>query len=634
LAATGGGRFPVGRGTVGVVGAAGFRNRWRRQFRRENTFARFSYFGYRGGAGDSRRSFSEDRTDNDVDLTGVLSLTGRFANHTVAANTLYAHLTQQRVLSKSSFRNFYGYYGNPYEDFEDFGSRETWELSWVERQLVAQQLTSRHDLGKLRIDSRAMVARSSRDAPDARTWGFEDRQYLATYDGQQFPYFRRVPAPEGLLREYSATSERTASFGVDASLAVADPVDRFVGLVLKTGVSGHARDRSSQTLRYNWQASGPFDGGGYYGYYGYYGSSLDNLYDPFETGSSLDFTDRSFERADDLVGRERVIGGYGLADLRIGDRVELRGGLRFESAFAEVRTFAEQSREPEAIFSTYRQRRFCFGKPDCGWFPSASARFEPLDRMRLWVAYGRSTARPHLHQLGSAPYIEPDENESLVGTRDLRPTVLEGVDVAWTWDPSTDAGLRVGGFVRGYADAVERVHRTDDVEDFSGTFVNLGRARVIGLEVGGRARVGRFYGLGDFVLTQNVITVSEILRPRRPLDGQATYTLDLQAGYLRKDHDVGFMLDIVGRRQHRAVSEGRPTVFLNPIPQVALYWNWEAYRSEDTVGGLQVRLANLPDPYWRFFESDDLDVDPRQDRLWREYRRGFDLLVSLNLGVR
>ncbi len=644
LALTAGGRVPVGRGSLGALAAITFRNRWRNQFRSENTLRRFRY---ERTFDPGRRSRSESRTDNDVDIGAVLALNGRFRNHVITANTLYAHLAQQRTSETFSFREFgyYGYYQPYYGYYEPVGGAADFTegalLSWVERQLVAQQVTSRHDLGKLRIDARAMIARADRDAPDRRTYTFEERRYTRTYNGYPYSSYQRVPSDDGLLREFETVREDVRSFGVDASLAVADPVDRAVGVVLKAGVSGHARDRTAQTLRYQWLPiaglpgyGNPYEYYGYYGYYGYYRSRADRLYDPNNTGTTLDFNDLSSVDPDDVIARERAIGGYGLADVHLGDRAELQAGLRFESSFAEATTFRRRPTEADAISSTYRQRRFCLGKPECGLFPSASVVARPLDRLRVWAAWGRSVARPNLHEIASAPFVEPESGETLVGAQNLRPTRIDGLDLAGIWDLSDDSGIRLGGFLRDYRDVVERVHLTGDINDHAGTFQNLERARTLGLEVGGRARFGRLYTLGDVVLTQNAVRVTSFLTQNRPLDDQVTWTLDVQGGYLRNAHDVGVMLDIVGRRQRRAAAEGRDPVFLQPIPRLALYWNWEAYRSEDTVGGLQVRLANLPDPVWRFLQSPDLEFDDRQDVVWRDYRRGFALTANLTIGVR
>jgi len=129
-------------------------------------------------------------------------------------------------------------------------------------------------------------------------------------------------------------------------------------------------------------------------------------------------------------------------------------------------------------------------------------------------------------------------------------------------------------------------------------------------------------------LMQSEVTLSRqgiATNLQRPLDGQADYAVNAQAGYSGETHDVTFAFNAVGTRLHRAGRQPLPDIFLLPVPRLDVTWIWRMWETDSTIGILRLSGSNLLNPTIQW-EQGGLG--------WREFEEGIDLSASFKLTFR
>jgi len=590
-----------GDGKLGAIGSLKWGTQWREQDRVQRSFAILP-----SGQQTTQNDLRENRTDFNADVGGLVSVQAMWEKHEVSSNTFYAHQTQQRTQFTTGRT-----------EVSTEGNVRQFLLNWLERELIAQQLVGSNDFDFMKIDWRGMFSVAGRDAPDRRTYDYIDPD---PRDGN-FVVFGN----SGMGRQYDTIDDRVISFGLDLTFPLLDPEDSFLGLETKVGTAGFFQDRNGQLLSYRWR---PDDENGA----DISQQNPDILYDPANTGDTLIFNDFSDRRQDDSTGHIYVVAGYALADARLWDLFRIVGGIRYESADVEVITFTETPEDDDAVQAGFLQEEF---------FPSVSGTWFMNDTMQVRAAYGRTTSYPNLNELSTAPFNDPDTGELFVGSTELQPAIIDSVDVRWEWYPSTTESLTFGGFFKEYTDPIERTFDARSGTSPISTFQNADRATILGLEMSGRFEFANFrewlggprlldklYFMGNVALMQSEVTLSRqgiATNLQRPLDGQADYAVNAQAGYSGETHDVTFAFNAVGTRLHRAGRQPLPDIFLLPVPRLDVTWIWRMWETDSTIGILRLSGSNLLNPTIQW-EQGGLG--------WREFEEGIDLSASFKLTFR
>jgi hypothetical protein len=202
-----------GDGRLGAVTSLKWGTSWREQDRRQNTYV------VREGVTTLLEEQFENRTDFNSDIGSLLTVQAQWDDHELSSNTFYAHQTQQRTeLTTGEVRQ------------SQTGDIRRFLLSWIERQLFAQQLTGKHEIGFFELDYRGMFARADRYAPDRRTYEFLDNN---PPDGN-FVVFGN----SGMTRQYDTVDDQVWSFSVDGLFHILDPDESWLGVDGKVGRGG------------------------------------------------------------------------------------------------------------------------------------------------------------------------------------------------------------------------------------------------------------------------------------------------------------------------------------------------------------------------------------------------------------
>lgn len=613
LGLAGGSRLDLpGSGRLGALASIQWQNLWRHQARAQRGFA----VGVQPDTLLVRDDLVENRTDRNVNLGGLLHLQAEWDDHEISTSTVYGHFTQQRAQLTTGL----------VLRADEVRARNAL-LSWIEREMIAQQLRGRHAFGDVVLEYRGLLGHVGRDAPDQRTFGFIDR---VPSDGNYI-----VAGDSGATRQFGELSDAMRSVAADLHVPLLDSPTRGLGLKAKVGVAASGQRRRTQTRLYAFAPTERAD---------LFETDPEVLFDPSQVGpeGTVDFFDFSQGARDDNVGTMNTIAGYGLLDAQLGSRVELRGGLRYERARLSTTTFARRENEDGArvVDETYaggfgrcfeslggnreaaRQRRAA----DCALYPSVAATVHLGEPVRVHLAYGRTTSRPLLNELSEATFVEPESGERFSGNGALLPAVLNGVDARIAWAPSDHAAFTIGGFFKDYTNPIERSFAQVGGTNSAATFQNTPRAQVWGLDAGGRVRFGSVFAGAHVNLLDS--TVGDV---RRPLDGQVSYAAQIQAGYAGEEHQIAVRLSAVGRRLWRVgVPSFQPDIFLQPLETLDATWNWRLWETERNHGGLRLTLANVLDTRWAWHQGQVSDGSPG---VWRDYRRGFTANLGFQVGL-
>ena len=592
IAIAGGGSFDIfWDGTFGIIASAKWGTKWRQQTRVQRTFE-FD--------GDDAlllaNDFIENRTDFNSDIGALLTMEANWGEHVISANTFYAHQTQQRSQLEEGDLII----------ATTQGQQRRFLLSWLDRTLIAQQVTGLHEFWIFKLEYRGVFAAAIRDDPDRRSYFYTDPQ------GPPDTFF--ASDDFGLVRTFNTVDDTLMSGGIDLTTTIFDGEKEWFGLAFKTGLAGSMQDRTVVNRSFQFQIAS---------------TNLSEpdpevLFDPAQSGTGLEFIDQSDSRRDDSEGFVDIFGAYGMMDARLGDIVRLVGGVRYEDASVFARTF-----------NTRRGENARFRRKE--WFPSVSATWFILDELQLRAAYAETTSRPNLNELSDTTFINPDTGEEIVGEPDLVPALISGAETRLEWYPTPTESLTLGGFWKGYTDPIEQILRAaSGGSDTIFSFENARRADVFGIEFGGRFEfshirewvdgpefMDNIYFMGNVAILNSNLKVREIGidgRAERPLAGQADYTLNLQAGYSGDEHDLTIAFNLVGARLFRA-AEGFD-IIREPIETLDITWTWRIWNEGLTAGTLRLGASNLTDA------ANDL----RQGEfIWRTFARGRSFNASFKI---
>lgn len=583
--ASAGSSFEIPRdGRAGVIATIGYSNRWRRQERIQREFV------VAQSELSSALDLVENRTDNDVSVSGLLTGSVNWDNHTFQSNTFVVNQSQQR----SQFTTGRDRINNLFV--------EESLLSWIERFLVAQQFTGRHDFEFVNVEYRALFSQASRDAPDRREY-----TYSRPPAGDVF----RIRDPSGLLRSYDTVDDSQWSVGLDVATDLFADESSWLRVTPKIGVAFNRTSRDAQLQRFLWQPNENAD------------ATIrepEVLFDPSETGASLDLTDLSIRGADDSFGSGDVFGTYALVDVELGSVVRVVGGVRYETSEFLVETLDLTNDEGERIESGFDQADF---------LPSLSVTWFVLNDLQLRGAYGRTLSRPVFNELSPSFFFDPDSGQELIGNPELVPTTIDGFDIRAEWYPTTSETLTIGVFLKDYTEPLERTFLPQAGGGQTATFQNAESADVRGFEIGGRTEFGRLGDLlgatflervflsANLALLDSNVTLSDqgsATVANRTLQGQADIVVNVQLGYDSEDHKVTLAYNHVGERLQRAGVDLQPDIIQDPIDVLDLNYTWSISESAE----IKVSGSNLLNTTTRWTQQ----IEGQPEEVFREFQTG------------
>jgi outer membrane receptor protein involved in Fe transport len=580
---SGGNRYDALGGEVGFLGSFSYgrNSRYREEIQR-------SYAAFRGGLV-LQDDFVEERADTNVDLGGLVTLSGEWDATTLSSNTFLIRKTTKRTQVTEGID----------EGSDTTNIRDTL-LEWNERELLIQQFQGSHELEDFTVDWRYLLAEGSRDSPDRRTYRYAlggNGEY--TFDDQQ-------PAE----RRYNTVDDSIDQIGIDLTVPLVES-ERWQAEG-QFGLSRYGQDRVSEIRRFTFD---PSSGGT---------APPEEVLAPENIGDTVEFNEAT-QTNDDYEGSARVDGLYAMGDVRWADTLRVVAGARQESADFSVRTFqqggAGTENRVEGSFETSNV------------LPALNVTWFLAEDMQARFGYASTESRPTLNELSPATYVDPDSGEIFLGNPEIEPAEIDSVDLRWEWYPTESEELSAGVFTKSYVNPIERVLRQRGDSSVLNSIANADTAEVFGLEFAARAKMPRIgdllgwtpdwmdnmYVQGNAAFIDSEVTLEDpgiATNTSRPLQGQADQVYNLQIGYDGSRHDWTAALNVVGERLYRPGIQSKPDIFLQPVTTVDLTYG---YRPTDSLE-LKAEVGNLLDP--------DIEIT-QGGEIYRLYNEGVSASVSL-----
>lgn len=418
---------------------------------------------------------------------------------------------------------------------------ERTRLRFVERQLTFGQLVGKDNLARERIqlDWQGNVALVSQDEPDTRD-------------------LLRTMTPDGLVidsgsgsseRLYSELSELTggAGFGLTFRLGRLSSV--------QTGGALHASSRDYQTRRFHFDLSSALAR-----------MSPQEALDPTNAGQGLSLRETTVP-TDGYTASRLVSSAYAMADLAVGPKLRLVGGLRVEHSALEV-GLSSKLFMAAATPATERS--------DTALLPSLNAVYSVTGASNVRAALSSTVARANFREIAPALYYDYVRRRAVGGNANLEETRIDNADLRWeTYLDQTTGILAASLFAKRFTRPIEQVlEAAGDGQNVS--FLNADAAQSYGLELEARLSLRRLSpALAPLSVAGNLSLIRSSIDvgggKERALQGQSPYVLNLGIGY---EPTTGTRVDLLynsfGRRIEEVGTGGAGDVYEEPFHRLDL----------------------------------------------------------------
>ncbi len=440
--ASGGWSIDLGEDSkLGFVAVAGFENKWRTRFGKEQV----GFFV--NEAVELEADYDFLSTQNNAKVNVLLGMGYENGDHRLGLTSLYVHDTIKDTRSRAG-----------YDDLAGFDARDD-QTEWFERQLINHQVSGKHVFGEfqdLTVEWRGAVARATRDVPYEKSIRYELVDGFWAHDGS------RVQNSTG----FSFVEDNLASGGIDLTWRL--PTDRE--LVLSGGVAYSDNDRNSEARQFRFLA-------------------LDGALPFFNRYQRPDFLFSDFNLSQDLLRLRETTGNFGAAaydaalkvkagylqlEAEVIPLVRASVGVRYESATQAV--------HPYNIFTGEREPGSPAPLENDYLLPAATLTWNFADNMQLRFGASRTIARPQFRELAPQQYQDPDIDRLFRGNPFLVDSKLTNLDARFEWFFAQGEYLTFGLFHKLIDKPVE-----SNVNFAGGTtfqsFLNAPEATVYGVEV-------------------------------------------------------------------------------------------------------------------------------------------------------
>jgi len=452
-------------------------------------------------------------------------------------------------------------------------------MGYTERALTSGQLVGRHDLGGLRAEWRANLARTTLDEPDLRFFANARTESGLQVGGASL---------NNTLHFFRASTEDLGGLALDLTV----PPRALAGLPAQIRVGGLVertrrdfRERRFEILSEGLTLTGED------------AAAVDSLYSPANSGVIQIRPPNTFDpqqRATYVLGNRLVDGtqpnnqydgaldvaaGYAMVEVPVTRALRVIGGARVERTDLGIDVVDLATGLPLPEPDSSQTGRIA----TTDVLPSLNLVYALSERMNLRAAATRTLARPTFREIAPFESFDFATDGPLLGNPGLDRTLITNLDLRWEWFNRPGSIVAASGYYKYLARPIERV--IVDLENNVNQFANVDRATIWGAEIEARQALATFTGapllrhlhLGaNLTLTRSAISISDaelaerrLVDPEaddvRPLQGQSPYLVNLDVSYETAATTAGLYFNLFGRRLSRV---GIPDVYEDPSPQL------------------------------------------------------------------
>jgi hypothetical protein len=475
-------------------------------------------------------------------------------------------------------------------------------LKYVQRNVLSGSVEGRHAFSAVQLDWKFGRSRARREMPDLREFNF-----------QRFFYFEGDTAHWVLggtpYRHFGKMTENGWGTTVTGSVPY-----RLGGLGSGKVVLGFDRQTKSRD--------------NFYRRFEFFVNPLQvNTEAPIErilADTSVILRDvtynQPFGSVDNYRAHQRVEAGFLSVDVPFGRRLRGNFGVRVESGFQNVQSFALFN--PSLIL-----REGELGNIDV--LPSGNLTWAFHEAINLRVAGSQTVSRPDLNELSPSPFLEYISGFQVTGNPDLHRALLDNYDVRIEAFPGISEVLAVGVFYKRLRDPIEQSVQGGSAPILTPINSDFGRNR--GIEIEARASLGRLWKpLQRLAVNSNASFIdskielppnlAEGASPSHPLQGQADYIVNVALTYAAPyGIETALLLNATGERL-QALGFELPDIYLQPFSTLDATVNARLF----SLMRVKLSAKNLLDPTIR---------EQQGPREYTRYKTGRAYSIAFSLGL-
>jgi len=554
----GGRSFEVGSGKLGIIGGAGYSNRWQTRDATNQT-------SLQGDLEDLESDFRRVTTQNRLIVNGLFGLAYEFGEtnqNKIRWTNVYIHDTIKHARLGL---------GNRKGTEVDYMQQDT---AWYERQLLDTQFVGEFKpTENLSLDVRASYAKTKRDAPFELTFEYVRTNVAADPYGQYFVNrLNNGNNGDGEV-SFSELDERLWSGGADASYRFSDDLSLTVGYA-------YADTRRTSSRRdFQFQAPNTFPGGVDM-------FRPDLLLQPSVINAFGVTMVENNEGTPAFLATLKNHAGYAKLNGRLFEALKFDVGVRYETA--------EENVAPIQVFTTPGASTAGTSLDNDYWLPAATLTWSVRPDMQVRANLSKTLARPQFRELIFQFYFDPDTNRQYRGNPLMVDSELTNAEVRYEWYFAADQRLSAAGFYKRLKNPIESYVSS---ESFITSFANAPKADLYGVELEAQKYVEvsdwlqgdlwatrRLLITGNYTYSKSELKVSandsvavfnssstlatDFFRDGAPLTGQSEHVANVQIGFEDSDHlsQQTLLINYASKRvtSRGLANTGQPDIFEHP----------------------------------------------------------------------
>jgi hypothetical protein len=253
--------------------------------------------------------------------------------------------------------------------------------------------------------------------------------------------------------------------------------------------------------------------------------------------------------------------------------------------------------------------------------PAFTGTYKLNEDMQLRFGYGKTLSRPDFREFSEARFTDPETGDSIMGNSELTYTTIDNYDLRFEWYLSELETISTAIFTKDFTNPIETVLTSSDTPVV--TYQNASEASLWGVEVDFRKNleflspVLDLYSIsGNVAIIESEVKLSEkdkgnLTTNNREMQGQSPYILNIQASYDNPDDGTSLNLSYnrFGERIRRLGMQGVPDQYEQPFDQL----DFVAMQTLDDNWKVKFKIKNI---------LDDEVVWKQDDKITRKYKRG------------
>ncbi len=360
-------------------------------------------------------------------------------------------------------------------------------------------------------------------------------------------------------------------------------------------------------------------------------------------------------------GVQRVTALYGMADLKLGSKLRVAGGVRFESTTIHG-TVDTVGASTDPAISSYKRviNPLTSYKVKLEPYYSGSIIYTLNQNMNFRAAYATTLARPELRELMPTLAFDPFQNAVVQGNITLQNQKSRNIDFRWEWFPATGEVFSVSAFYKKIDQQLTKVFANDSTAaNPKGATFNIVRyqndpeqGKVYGLEFELRKSLGMLSpAMRNFFFGTNLLLARSVIRKNKerldasrsidryasaysPVFEQPPYALNAYLDYDNKKSGTNATLsfNVVGPRLVQVRLTGEPDIYDHPVPTLDLVFSQRLYKRLV----LKTFVKNILDPQVQQYYAvpgDSYTKFHGRTYLNSSYRQGREIAVGFTYNM-